>query len=241
MKNQSKYNLFTVILLMAILVLTGCTNIGPKTVPRDRFDYNTAISDSWKEQTLLNIVKLRYADMPLFVEVASIVSGYTLESSVNLGGTASSDNAVQGNFLSMGASGKYTDRPTITYRPITGQKFNQSFMTPIPPSAILYLMQTGWPVDLIFPLTVEAVNGLRSRVSAGANMRDGDLEFYRVSALLRKIQKSGAVGMRIIKENDLHILKQTMELDCFFKIAVVEGIFSSRRARPLASALSAAS
>ena len=54
-------------------------------VTRDRFNYNTAISDSWKEQTLLNIVKLRYADMPVFVAVTSVVSGYTLESSVDLG------------------------------------------------------------------------------------------------------------------------------------------------------------
>ena len=117
----------------AILFLSGCTNIGPKTVPRDRFNYNTAISNSWKEQTLLNIVKLRYADMPLFVEVASVVSGYTLEGSVNLGGTVSSETAVQGDFFALGTSGKYTDRPTVTYAPITGQKFNQSFHDPHPP------------------------------------------------------------------------------------------------------------
>ncbi|RLC01544.1 MAG: hypothetical protein DRH34_08945, partial [Deltaproteobacteria bacterium] len=55
------------IMIGAILLLSSCTNMGPKTVTRDRFQYNTAISDSWKEQTLLNIVKLRYADMPLFV------------------------------------------------------------------------------------------------------------------------------------------------------------------------------
>ena len=100
-----------------ILLITGCTHIGPQTVPRDRFDYNSAIANSWKEQTLLNIVKLRYADMPLFVEVASVVSGYTLEGSVSLGGTVSSTTAVQGDFLSLGTSGKYTDRPTITYAP----------------------------------------------------------------------------------------------------------------------------
>ena len=190
------------ITVLAVLFLHGCTHLGPRTVPRDRFDYNTAISDSWKEQTLLNIVKIRYADMPLFVEVASVVSGYTLEGSVDLSGTLSSDDAVQGDFLSMGTGGKYTDRPTITYTPITGQQFNLSFMLPIPPSAVLFLMQTGWAVDLIMPLTVEAINGLRAQVSAGANQRAGDPRYYRVVKLLREIQKSGAVGMQIIKESE---------------------------------------
>ncbi|MDX2458334.1 MAG: hypothetical protein QNL87_12585, partial [Gammaproteobacteria bacterium] len=105
---------------MLVLFIAGCTAIGPPSVTRDRFDYNTAISDSWKEQTLLNIVKIRYADMPLFVEVASIVSGYTLESSVSVNGTLSSSNAIQRDSLSLGGNGKYTDRPTITYVPITG-------------------------------------------------------------------------------------------------------------------------
>ena len=118
------------IMVVITLLFTGCTHIGPKTVPRDRFDYNAAISDSWKEQTLINIVKLRYADMPLFVEVASVVSGYTLEGSVALGGNVSTTGNVKGDLLSLGTSGKYTDRPTITYVPITGQKFNASFMTP---------------------------------------------------------------------------------------------------------------
>ena len=124
--------------IIAIFWLIGCTHLGPKTVPRDQFDYNTAIADSWKEQTLLNIVKLRYADMPLFIEVASVVSGYTLEGSVNLGGTVSSEDAVSGDFLSLGTAGKYTDRPTITCAPITGAKFNANVMTPIPPQAVLY-------------------------------------------------------------------------------------------------------
>ena len=183
---------------MTAAFLVGCGGIGPKTVTRDRFNYNIEISNSWKQQTLLNIVKLRYADMPLFVQVASIVSGYTLEAAINLDATFASPGDTQ----SVGGVGKYTDRPTITYVPITGQQFNKSFMTPIPPQAILFLMQSGWPVDLVFPLTVDAVNGLRSRVSAGANLRAGDPEFYRVIFLLREIQKSGAVGMRIIKEND---------------------------------------
>jgi hypothetical protein len=190
------------IIAITLLFLSGCTHLGPKTVARDRFDYNTAISNSWKEQTLLNIVKIRYIDMPLFVDVASIVSGYTLEGSVNMGKTWSSDRAVQGDFFSLGSSGKFTDRPTITYKPITGQEFNQNFMTPIPPMAILYLVQMGWPADLIYKITVDSVNGWRGRISAGANARLGDPQYFRMVKLMRQIQKSGSVGMRIIKGKD---------------------------------------
>ncbi|NOR25796.1 MAG: hypothetical protein GQ542_15695, partial [Desulforhopalus sp.] len=87
----------------ALAMMASCTQIGPRSLPRDRFNYNTAIANSWEEQTLLNIVKIRYADMPLFVEVASVVSGYTLESSVNIGGRVSSSDTPQGDFLNLGA------------------------------------------------------------------------------------------------------------------------------------------
>jgi len=168
---------------------------------RDRFSYNTAVADSWKEQTLLNIVKMRYADMPLFVEVSSIVAGYTLEASVNANGSIN-EGSGNANSLSIGASGRYTDRPTITYSPITGQQFNRNFMTPIPPQALLFFVQSGWPVDLIFPLTVDSISGLRCRVAVGVNRREGNPEYYHVIRLLREIQQSGAVGMHLIEEGD---------------------------------------
>ena len=192
-----------IFLLVLVMTLAGCSSIGPESVTRDRFDYNTAISDSWKEQTLLNIVKIRYADMPLFVEVASIVSGYTLESSVSINGMLSSSDAIQRDSLSLGSSGKFIDRPTITYVPITGSQFNRSFMTPIPPGAVLFLMQSGWSAELIFPLTVDSINGMRSQTLAGANQRRGNPDYYRVIELIRQIQVSGAIGMRIKKGEDL--------------------------------------
>ena len=183
--------------LAGTLVLAGCTHIGPKAVAVDRFDYSTAIADSWKQQTLLNIVKLRYMDLPVFVDVASIVSGYSLQTGVNVGGTVSSEKAIQGNFAAAGAQAIYTDRPTITYVPMTGEKFLHGLITPIDPKNIFFMLQTGYAADFILALTVESLNGVRNRsVTAGA-VRDADPEFKRALQLLREVQTTGAYGMRV--------------------------------------------
>ena len=42
--------------LLLLFGLTGCIGIGPRSLSRDRFDYTTAISDSWKDQMLLKLV-----------------------------------------------------------------------------------------------------------------------------------------------------------------------------------------
>jgi hypothetical protein len=67
---------------LASSVLVACQSIGPPQVVRDRFDYAEAISRSWKDNMLLNLVKLRYGDAPLFLDVSSVVEQYTLQGTV---------------------------------------------------------------------------------------------------------------------------------------------------------------
>lgn len=192
-------------ILLVVLVsigVAGCSSIGPTRVHHDRFDYNKALSDSWKEQTLLNIVRLRYADMPIFLEVASIVSGYTLEGSLHATGNVASEGSMTGDFFNIGAGGKFTDRPTITYAPIKGEKFHESFMTPVPPRLILFLIESGWAPEIVMPLTVDAMNGLRGRNAANSKPRKGSKDFYRLIRLISEVQESGSMAFRIIKGED---------------------------------------
>jgi hypothetical protein len=182
---------------LAAALLPGCAHLGPKTIPVDRFDYSTAIADSWKQQTLLNIIKLRYMDLPVFVDVASIVSGYSMQTGVSINGTLSSQNAIQGNYAPIGGSAIYTDRPTITYVPMTGEKFLRGLITPIDPKNIFFMLQAGYPADFILGLTVEGLNGVRNRSTAGGAMREADPEFVRALGLLREVQAAGAFGMRV--------------------------------------------
>src|SRR5215813_10531761 len=73
------------LLSLSVLFLTGCLTIGPRTVARDRFDYSTAISESWKRQTLLNLIKIRLADAARVFQVTSILQPYALQNPVRFG------------------------------------------------------------------------------------------------------------------------------------------------------------
>jgi hypothetical protein len=192
---------FTVFVL---LLFTGCASIGPPTVARDRFDYIEAISDSWRAQTLLNMVKIRYGDAPVFLDVASVITQTGVTGTVAVSG-AWWQNLLQLPFTTtagMTAAGTYGERPTVTYLPISGEKFARSLMTPIPPAAILNFLQGGYPVDFVLRLTVHSINGIRSRFGAGARAREADPEFYPLVEKLRNIQQSGEIGMRVQKSGD---------------------------------------
>lgn len=186
--------------VLACQFIAGCGTIGSRTVSRDQFDYTAAISDSWKSQMLLNLVKLRYADPPTFLEVSSIISQYSVETTLSAG--ASWDAMLPGNSQSLGAAGRYTDRPTITYSPLRGEQFTRSLMTPIPPASLCSMIQAGWPVDRVFLGCVQSINGLDNGTSAIALSRQGSPDFYRLIAALRRIQQAGGVSVRVEKKND---------------------------------------
>jgi hypothetical protein len=184
-------------ILLCLLALCGCRSIGPHTIPRDRYDYSGSISDSWKNQMLLNIVKLRYMDPPIFVDVGQIVAGYSLETSGSMGGQISSAGAAQGNSIAFGGAAKYTDRPTITYTPLTGDKFVRGLMTPLPPEQVLFTIQSGWPAEAILFITVARLNGLGNQHATINGLGKADPRFLRLLELFRDLQEADAVGMRV--------------------------------------------
>jgi len=187
--------------LIVILLLAGCSGIGPGALTRDRFDYTGAVAESWKSQMLLNMVKLRYGDAPVFLDVGQIVSGYTVQSTISaLGSIFNTSGPVPGvpnSSVTIGGQGQFTDRPTITYAPLVGERFARSLMTPIPPPALLSLVQAGYPITLVFRLGVHVINGIQNRYGGEVRARPADPEFYELLERLRRIQESGVIGLRV--------------------------------------------
>jgi hypothetical protein len=151
----------------------------------------------------LNIVKMRYLDPPIFIDVGQIVSGYTLQTTASAAGTVNWPSAgAAGGSLALGAQGQYTDRPTVTYTPLTGNKFVKGLMTPLTPDSIFFTIQSGWPADAVMFVTVSEINGLKNQSTSIHGVVPPDPKFMRVLQLMRQIQLSGAVAMRIKQDTN---------------------------------------
>ena len=134
------------------LTLTACSSLGTDRVVPDRFDYNLSIGESANQQMLLNLVRLRYRDVPVFLSVTSVLSQYVYLGSAHVSGVAGS--------ASGGLGVTYIDRPTITYSPLSGEEFAQQLLTPIPSASIFSLAQSGWPAGQLMMMSFERLNHL---------------------------------------------------------------------------------
>jgi hypothetical protein len=191
-------------ILIAILSSSGCQHIGPMTIMDDRIPYNEAISATWKQQTLLNLVRLRYGDLPEFVEVSSVVNGYEHGRTGNASaGAGISPNNTLLNALNLGVGGSSTmiDRPTISYKPQSSSEFTRNMTNPIPPVSILNLIESGAPADVLLALTVESINGVRNRGFSG-EVQQGDPAFQQAIQTIRKAQDSGYASFRVLPGAD---------------------------------------
>jgi hypothetical protein len=183
--------------VLLLLLLGGCMSLGPETIAADRFGYDDKIAESWKKQMLFNIVKLRYADVPTFLDVSSIIAQYGIEQQIDgTFGIAWPDTI---RSASGGGYSRYSDKPTITYTPLSGQKFMKNLLTPIPPMAVVSMIQSGWPIDLIFSICVKSING-KSNYSARESGKKHE-DFQKLLSLWRELQSDDAIDFRIEKNS----------------------------------------
>lgn len=183
-------------LVVVIAVTAGCSTVQPDRVVADRLDYGQVIAESWKRQTLLNVVRLRYADAPVFLEVASLINSHSVAGKASAG--AALPSAVDPNVLTLSAEGAWSNTPTVTYQPLVGERFTRSLLQPISPTAIFQMLQAGWSADLVLSTAVSSLNGLRN----ADLLSDGDPRFAEMIDALTRIQRAGGIGLRVEPRKD---------------------------------------
>lgn len=182
------------VLFSPLLFLAGCvTNFGPGTVPAARFDYNERIAQSWNEQLLLNLVRLRYRDTPYFLEVGTVLAQYQ---AVRHAGAAASIGVGGGEGSSLGPSAgvDFSESPTITYQPLQGEDFVRRLLEPVPGETLMLLAGSGWSVERLLLCCVNGLNGIPNTPSAAGPtpaMALVDPRFRTAARLLRRLQTAG--------------------------------------------------
>ena len=118
----------TTTLLLLCLLAAGCS-LGPRQLKGNRLGYNTSIQKSDNQELLLNLVRLRYMEVPNFMQVSSVTASF--EYSMGLEAQAQwskGDFYTQfpRRFLNPLARGSYTESPTISYSPLAGKSLFHS-------------------------------------------------------------------------------------------------------------------
>jgi hypothetical protein len=183
--------------VLLVQTLVGCSSVGPGRLENDQLDYSRTLSDVGKQQTLFNLVRLRYADAPMFASVQQMVAGYTLQGTVQAGLQTSFGPIFSSTFGTGQGAVQYTDRPTFTFAPLTGERFVEAYLRPLRPADIMPLIQGDVPIDLLLRLVAQSIGPLQNTHPLGGPNRSGSPQFPQVLEDLRVLQETGVLRVRV--------------------------------------------
>ena len=195
LKRFNSYHVFGVsiwnmLAISAVILVSGCAQLGPKVLTSGRPLYNIAVQETEAQQLLLNIVRQRYRDPVLFLDVTSISSGFSRQATAGLSGNTGSSNV--GGAL----GGSISENPFITYAPNTGEAFVRQMMTPLDLTTLALVVQAGWSIKRTLLIVGDSVNQLRN-VPGDLNPESGYLKFQEAVSSLRELQRSGMISLGV--------------------------------------------
>jgi hypothetical protein len=187
-----------------LVLLSGCAQQGPDLVKAGRNDYNKVLAQTEEEEQLLNLVRLRYADNPMMLNVSSISTSFTWTQSTSAeafkfeSGSNDSNVGIRGNL-------GYSERPTVTYTPLGGKDFVENLLTPVELDSLLLLSRTGWSIDRLMRVMVNRVSGVpNAHEASGPTPAEAPEfeDFIRITQLLRILQQRDAVTGGYLRIDD---------------------------------------
>ena len=97
-----------------------------------------------------------------------------------------------------------TEKPTVTYSPLQGDRFIQRVLSPLPLQTIVLLFHSGWSIERIFRLSFQRMNHLKNAPGAsGPTPRNIPhyTEFASAVKYLRALQVQDAISLSYHEEN----------------------------------------
>ncbi|MBA3058787.1 MAG: hypothetical protein KJ614_15010 [Gammaproteobacteria bacterium] len=188
-------------LLSASVLVVGCQSLGPTQLGPDRSRYGEAIATSWREQMILNVVKVRYLDTPVYLDISSVISSYSRSAELSLAATVQ-PRFPENNSRGLGVTGNYSESPTVSYEPLSGERLTNTLLRPIPPETVFGLIVSGGQAEFLLRATCQSINGIRNSASSVARGRSGDPRFDELRVALGRIAQAGALSLRMEETDD---------------------------------------
>ncbi|WP_416898847.1 MAG: hypothetical protein ACMVY4_03700 [Minwuia sp.] len=155
--------------LIILCALSACGFLGPASISTERGSYIDVLAQTDREELLGNLVRLKYSEPPVFLQVGSITASPSLElgveGEVNLGNNVPPPSVVaKPNIV-------YKDAPTIVYAPLSGTEFATEILTPMGLPSVYLMLENGFAFDVIADLMLVSINGLSNARDAPAAER----------------------------------------------------------------------
>lgn len=187
------------VLLSGLMVLLSGCALGPHTVQPSSLGYNEVLHDTAESEMLLNLVRARYGEQPVFVEVPSVTQQYDFTGQATIQGHFRHSVFPLGEFIPHWIlAGTAAERPTIVLAPKFDEQFNQRLRSPITIDSMSILIWCGWNIDTVLRLAANNVNGMDNALMAGRPHPEwpADVsEFRQFSNVLRQLQLQGKVEL----------------------------------------------
>jgi len=186
--------------LSCALTITGCASIGGPKLRADQVDYGRALGDANKRAILSAMVGLRFADTPGFLTVTQIIAAYSFDT----GGAAFLNPGPNNQSFAraqVSANVSYSDHPTFTFTPTSGEAYATQFIRPLPPTMVLPLAESGVPIDLLLRLTAQSIGGLQNGSELGGPNSNGSPGFFQLLQVLRNLQVAGELTVAFEETN----------------------------------------
>jgi hypothetical protein len=185
--------------LCAACLTTACVHLGPTHLKADQVDYARALGDAKKREILAAIVGLRYGDAPAFLSVSSIIVAYQFDATA--GATGNIGSGSEPNYALATGSVSYSNHPTFTFTPTTGEAFASAYIRPLAPELVLPLAEGGIPIDLLLRITAQSIGGLQNGNALGGDNAAGAPGFFELLQSLRRLQMAGELNVESRQEN----------------------------------------
>lgn len=193
------------LLLVSAGLLVGCNLSGPTALSSGRLAYNEVIQATEMEQLLLNLVRLRYVEPPVFLQIGGVTAQYELKGIMGL--SADVPNRAAGTVFKPKIEASYAEKPTVSLSPLQGKNFAESFYAPIHPRTLLYLSYSGWNLKRILMLCVRHLNDLPNQPSLRPGSKRTVKDFRRAAELCGLLQSRG----QLVVAADLSAEKSKVE------------------------------